>query len=124
MELTGNTIDVMSKEMYENTKKQAKELFKELPEDFKSLYDVHDIKKSLIPFEQFEPKKNNRFVVSFSKNAKIPMWVVKSLTKPSFPFSNEINVVLYDPIHLSITKNLLALTKDYELNGNTFKLMI
>jgi len=121
MELTGNKINAMSKKMYEKTKKQIKDLSIGIQEDFKSVYDVHDVAK-VLKFEQFEPKKNNRFFLKFPKKANIPVSCVKSSTRPSFPLCNDINIVLYDPLHLNLTKNLLALINDYEINGNMFKL--
>ena len=124
MSITGMTIDEIAKEMYKDTKKQAKQYGKKLPK-VKEIYTSR--KTSIKDFitEPFEPKKVNRFFLRFPKKIGLPEWLVKSMTRPSYPSNNEISVVLYDPIIKSSTQALLNFIGNQDsLTKKNFKLKL
>jgi hypothetical protein len=112
-----------TRQMLVNSEKQAKSIGKEIPNDVKNVY-TKNINNLLCP--TYEPKKNNRALLTFVKT-KIPQWVVKSFTRPAFPLelNNTITVVLYDPIEPSTTKSVIDLFNDINgLNKKKLKLKI
>ena len=71
-----------------------------------------------MPFNQpqYEPKRQNRFLVNFPENFEIPPWCVKSLTRPKYTFSNKgkskwdmMEIVFVDPISPSTSESLFGL---------------
>lgn len=64
--------------------------------------------------ESFEPKKTNRYVVSFSAPFKIPQYVIHKTTRPSFKKTKKDVIVwddmvfsMYDPIAPSTSQALM-----------------
>ena len=111
-----------AKEMFFNTQKQAKKINKKI-DNVKDVY-TNNVKHQL--YLPYEPKKNNRALLTFVKT-KIPQWVVKSFTRPAFPLelNNTITVVLHDPIAPSTTKSVIDLFNDTNgLNKKKLKLKI
>jgi hypothetical protein len=123
MVYTGTTgLYEAAKEMFFNTQEQAKKINKKIY-NVKDVY-INNVDKSLYP--AYEPKKNNRALLTFVKT-KIPQWVVKSFTRPAFPLelNNTITVVLHDAITPSTTKSVIDLFNDTNgLNKKKLKLKI
>lgn len=74
----------------------------------------------------YEPKKQNRFLVRFTKGLDVPLWVSRSSSRPSVYFKvyklfgftiykrriwRDITITLYDPIDPSTTYSLMPLTE-------------
>lgn len=53
-------------------------------------------------WKSFEPKMNNRFMVTIGSPWEIPSFVIKSITKPIIAINggvlNKLELILYDPI--------------------------
>jgi len=72
-----------------------------------------------MPFNQpvYEPKRQNRFLVSFPKNFGIEPWYVRSVTRPRYTFSikgkgkwDVMEITFIDPIKPSTSESLFKLT--------------
>jgi len=93
-----------AKDMLSNTKKQFKHLGIPFNDEFKDVY----ISKANPAIINFEPKKNNRWLVTLPKESKIYDWEVSSLKLPEYPFSNgkEFTINLRDVISEKTTIKL------------------
>ena len=77
-----------------------------------------------MPFKnqlQYEPKRKNRFAVSFPDDFGIVPWVIKSITRPKYTFSSKgkskwdiIEIVFVDPISPSTSESLFKLIAKIE----------
>ena len=103
-------IEDAAKEMRKRTALQAKSLGKSLPPHVGDNYMIQD--------ELFEGRRNNRWLLGFPKEANIQQNFIKSITRPSYPFHNEIFIELNDPETISLTDNLLKMI------GKCFKLKL
>jgi hypothetical protein len=69
--------------------------------------------KELEQFEQFEPKKSNRFHVKFGDPFNIPIYVIKEVQRPSFKMANcgirwdDMVFTMYDPISPSTSQSIM-----------------
>lgn len=71
-----------------------------------------------IKIKQFEPKKNNRYLVEFPKKFEFQEYVFKSIMKPNFVNGKwgYIRIEFYDPIECSTSKSLYNLIRFYQSN--------
>lgn len=72
----------------------------------------NNIINTILPI-QFEPKRNNRFIVLFDKSINLPSWSVQKINKPKFT-NNEwdnIKIDFIDPIGPSTSSKLFELCK-------------
>lgn len=113
-----NKLKEASKKMLKKTKSQAKKLGKEIDDSVKEVYS-NDPTYGLVAYE---PKKNNRWLVHFPDELKIPNWVVKHIDRPTYPFNagDKFTLSLYDPITPSVSKIISTFLK----NQQTFKLVL
>lgn len=85
-----------AKEMLSKTKKQFKNLGIPFNDEFKDVY----VSKANPAIINFEPKKNNRWLLTLPKESKIYDWEVSYLKLPEYPFSSgkEFTIKLKDVI--------------------------
>lgn len=60
---------------------------------------------------QYEPKRNNRFVVEFPNELNIKQWLVQKIGKPKFTNGKweNIKIDFIDPIGPSVSPTLFSL---------------
>jgi hypothetical protein len=121
--ISGITISDVSKEMYKRTKKQIKNFGKKLPKNFSHIYDGAKKPNSFLPPSDFEAKRVNRFLLTIPKKS-IGEWMVRNVTRPSYPFNNELKVTLIDSLNPSNTKELLDLIKNNQEFDIKFKMCL
>ena len=61
----------------------------------------------------FEPKRNNRFIVRFPKEFKIADWCTQSITKPKYVNGewDTIKIVFHDLVDYSVSEGLINMIK-------------
>lgn len=108
--ITGMTISDASFGMYKKTKEQLKGKKGLNPKKIKDVYNKHhNFIENYLP-QEFEPKVNNRWLLTFPPDLGISQWFVKSTTRPMYPFdmNNIFHVQLYDPVWDSTTDKLIT----------------
>ena len=74
----------------------------------------------------FEPKRNNRFIVRFPKEFKIADWCIQSITKPKYVNGewDTIKIEFHDLVDYSVSEGLINMIKFLVINANALNRMI
>jgi len=72
---------------------------------------------------QYEPKRNNRFLVEFPEQFNVQQWVVQKINKPKFSDGKweNIKIEFIDPIVPSTSQSLFKIVEFLKTNVNDSK---
>jgi len=72
---------------------------------------------------QFQPKRNDRFLVEFPKQFNIESWTVQKINKPKYTNGGweDIKIVFIDPIGPSTSQSLFGIVNFLKTNDNNDK---
>jgi hypothetical protein len=72
---------------------------------------------------QYEPKRNNRFLVEFPEQFNIELWAVQKINKPKFTDGKweDIKIEFIDPIGPSTSQSLFGIVNFLKTNNSNDK---
>jgi hypothetical protein len=78
-----------------------------------------------LKFTQYEPKRNNRFLVEFPEQFNVQLWSIKKINKPKFTDGKweNIKVEFIDPIAPSTSQSLFKIVDFLKINVNDSKIL-
>jgi len=78
-----------------------------------------------LKFTQYEPKRNNRFLVQFPEQFNVQQWSIKKINKPKFTDGKweNIKVEFIDPIAPSTSQSLFKIVDFLKINVNDSKIL-
>jgi hypothetical protein len=74
---------------------------------------------------QYEPKKNDRFLVEFPEQFNVQQWAIQKINKPKFTDGKweNIKIVFNDPITPSTSQSLFKIVEFLKINVNDSKIL-
>jgi len=78
-----------------------------------------------LKFTQYEPKRNNRFLVQFPEQFNVQQWSIKKINKPKFTDGKweDIKIEFVDPIAPSTSQSLFKIVEFLKTNVNDSKIL-
>jgi hypothetical protein len=76
-----------------------------------------------LKFTQYEPKRNNRFLVEFPEQFNVQLWSIKKINKPKFTDGKweDIKIEFVDPIAPSTSQSLFGIVNFLKTNNSNDK---